>query len=91
VRQVALTSGALFAGLALIVILASIRVRFDPHGSGAEEVRVVQLLGGSAAFLLVPRALAGAVSGGAAAVLAALALWLGLVGGALAGASRVAP
>lgn len=122
VRRIAWTGAALFAGLALITILASIRVRFDPR---SQELRVVHLLGGSSAFVVVPRALAGALSGIAAALLAALALQLvlalygdaiegvlatsivapaalhllvfvgvgaalGLVGGALAGASRVA-
>lgn len=122
VRQIAWTGAALFAGLALITILASIRVRFDPR---SQELRVVHLLGGSSAFVVVPRALAGALSGIVAALLAvgALALVLacygeaiegalatslmapalahvamfvgvgavlGLVGGALAGASRVA-
>jgi cell division protein FtsX len=88
-------------------------------------MRVVNLLGGSSAFVIVPRALAGALSGLVAALLAAGALQivlhvygetfsqlfpaavtapaamhllmfvgvgasLGLVGGALAGASRVA-
>lgn len=122
VRQIAWTGAALFAGLALITILASIRVRFDPR---SQELRVVHLLGGSSAFVVVPRAIAGALSGVAAALLAAGALQLvlalygdtiervlatalmapallhvlmfvgvgaavGLVGGALAGASRVA-
>jgi cell division transport system permease protein len=122
VRRIAWAGALLFAGLALIVILASIRVRFDPR---SQELRVVHLLGGSPAFVIVPRALAGALSGIAAALLAtlalqvALAIWgdaigkllatsvmapaaahvflfiaagaaLGLVGGALAGASRVA-
>jgi cell division transport system permease protein len=122
VRRIAWAGALLFAGLALIVILASIRVRLDPR---SQELRVVHLLGGSPAFVIVPRALAGALSGIAAALLAvlalevALAVWgdalgkllatsvmtpafahvalfvaagasLGLVGGALAGASRVA-
>ena len=122
VRQIAWTGAALFAGLALITMLASLRVRFDPR---SQELRVVHLLGGSSAFVVVPRAIAGALSGIAAALLAALALQivlavygdaiegvlatalmapaaihimmfvgvgatLGLVGGALAGASRVA-
>jgi cell division transport system permease protein len=122
VRQIAWTGAALFAGLALITILASIRVRFDPR---SQELRVVHLLGGSSAFVVVPRAIAGALSGIAAALLAVgalqlvLALYgeaiekilatslmapaflhvvmfvgvgaaLGLIGGALAGASRVA-
>ena len=122
VRRIAWTGAALFAGLALIVMLASIRVRFDTR---SQEVRVVHLLGGSPAFMIIPRALAGAMSGIVAALLAAGSLQLvlvlygdsisavlakqlvmpagmhflvfigvgaslGLVGGALAGASRVA-
>lgn len=122
VRRIAWAGAVLFAGLALIVILASIRVRLDPR---RQELRVVHLLGGGPAFVIVPRALAGALSGMAAALLAALglqialAVWgdaigkllatsvmmpaamhvlifvaagasLGLVGGVLAGASRVA-
>jgi cell division transport system permease protein len=122
VRRIAWTGAALFAGLALITILASIRVRLDPR---SQELRVIHLLGGSSAFVIIPRALAGALSGVVAAILAALTLQLvlalygesiervlatsliapaalhilmfigvgaalGLVGGALAGASRVA-
>ena len=122
VRHIAWTGAALFAGLALITILASIRVWFDPR---SQELRVVHLLGGSSAFVIVPRALAGALSGIVAALLATGALQivralqgsaiervlatelvaptalhvlmfvgvgaaLGLLGGALAGASRVA-
>ncbi|HLL21775.1 MAG TPA: permease-like cell division protein FtsX [Kofleriaceae bacterium] len=122
VRQIAWTGAALFAGLALITILASIRVRLDPRG---REMHVVHLLGGSSAFVIVPRALAGALSGVVAALLAAVgiqlvlaiygdaiervlatslvapaalhvalfvgvAALLGLVGGGIAGASRVA-
>lgn len=117
VRRIAWTGAVLFAVLALVVILAAIRVRLDAR---ADELRVVRLLGGSPAFVIVPRALAGAFSGLAAALLAVIALQavlavygdalpavarataihvlgfvgvgaaLGLVGGALAGASRVA-
>lgn len=84
VRQIAWTGAALFAGLALITILASIRVRFDPR---SQEMRVVHLLGGSSAFVIIPRALAGALSGVAAALLAAgaLQLLLALYGDAIEG------
>ena len=115
IRRLAWTGSALFALLALVVILAAVRVRLDAR---ADELRIVELLGGSPAFVIVPRALAGALSGLLAAVLAVIALQttlaiydlpalapatmlhvlgfvgvgaaLGLVGGTLAGASRVA-
>ena len=118
IRRIAWIGAALFAGLALIVILAAVRVRMETR---ADEMRVVHLLGGSPAFVIVPRALAGALSGLVAAMLATACLYtvlavygdklpvviapataihmlvfvaigasLGLVGGALAGASRVA-
>lgn len=127
VRKLGWTGAALFAGLALIVVLAAIRVRLD---RSPRELAVARLLGASPAFTIVPTALAGALSGAAAAVVAALALrlalhlegdavtrqlagslgpvelvvpaalhvvlfvglgaFLGLLGGGLAGASRVA-
>ena len=115
IRRLAWTGSAMFALLALVVILAAVRVRLDAR---TDELRIVQLLGGSPAFVIVPRALAGALSGLLAAVLAVIALQivlaiydvpslapataahvlgfvgvgaaLGLVGGTLAGASRVA-
>ena len=127
VRMLAWTGAALFAGLALIIVLAAIRVRLD---RGTHELAVCQLLGAGPSFTLIPTALAGALSGALAALLAAIALiaglhvygdalasslsssigpvdlivpalahlalfvalgaMLGLVGGGLAGASRVA-
>lgn len=127
VRVVAWSSAALFAGLALIIVLAAIRVRLD---RSRDELAVAHLLGAGPGFIVVPTALAGALQGAAAALLAAggvlamvrvygdevlaslasslgpielvipagveLAVFvaagaaLGLVGGALAGASRVA-
>jgi len=127
VRVVAWSGAALFAGLALIIMLAGIRVRLD---RSRDELAVAHLLGAGPGFLVVPTALAGALQGAAAALLAAgavlaalraygddvlgavasalgpvelmlpagieLALFvaagaaIGLVGGALAGASRVA-
>ena len=127
VRVVAWSGAALFAGLALIILLSAIRVRLD---RSRHELAVAQLLGASPSFLIIPTALAGALQGAAAALLAAgavlavlraygdeviaalaaslgpvelippagveLALFvaagatIGLVGGALAGASRVA-
>lgn len=126
IRYGAWGGAALFAGLALIIVLAAIRVRLD---RSRDELAVAQLLGAGPSFLVIPTALAGAVQGAAAALLATTALWaalsaygaaitaritsalgevalvapsaihvalfvavgagLGLVGGALAGASRV--
>ncbi len=73
VRGVAWVGGALLAGLALIVVLAAIRVRLD---RGAREQATLHLLGASPAFSIVPTALAGALQGALAALLAAAALWL---------------
>lgn len=126
IRYGAWGGAALFAGLALIIVLAAIRVRLD---RSRDELAVAHLLGAGPSFLVIPTALAGAVQGAAAALLATVALWagiatygaaivsrlsgslgavalavpsaihvvlfvavgagLGLVGGALAGASRV--
>lgn len=127
VRVVGWSGAALFAGLALIIVLAAIRVRLD---RSRDELAVAHLLGAGPSFLVIPTAFAGALQGAAAALLAALgvvavirvhgeaiatslaatlgpvelalpagvdlALFvaagaaIGLVGGALAGASRVA-
>ena len=127
IRLVAWGGAAMFAGLALIIVLAAIRVRLD---RSRDEIAVAELLGASPSFHVIPSALAGAMQGALAALLAAAAVWggvqlygtsitdalgsslgpvelilpgnlellifiasgagLGLVGGALAGASRVA-
>jgi cell division protein FtsX len=127
VRTLAWGAAALFAGLALLVVLATVRVRLD---RGRHEIAVAQLLGAGPGFVVIPTAVAGAVQGAIAAALAAgLAAWgvrawgpdliaglrhaggavgfaplalpelavfvgvgaaLGLLGGALAGASRAA-
>ncbi|MBL0215127.1 MAG: hypothetical protein IPQ07_14725 [Myxococcales bacterium] len=127
IRLVGWAAAAMFAGLALITVLAAIRVRLD---RSRDEFAVAHLLGAGPGFHVIPTALAGALQGAVAAVLAALAVWggarlygesitdalagslgsvelviptgielvlfiaagaaLGLVGGALAGASRVA-
>ncbi len=73
VRGVAWVGGALLAGLALVIVLAAIRVRLD---RGAREQATLHLLGASPAFSIVPTALAGALQGALAALLAAAALWL---------------
>ncbi|MGE0547674.1 MAG: cell division protein FtsX [Kofleriaceae bacterium] len=127
IRLVAWTGAMLFAGLALVIVLAAIRVRLD---RSRRDVAVAHLLGAHPSFTVIPTAVAGAMQGMAAALVAAIALWaalraygdavvasvtaaigpveliapgavgflvfllgggmLGLAGGALAGASRVA-
>lgn len=83
-RAVAWAGAALFAGLALMIVLAAIRVRLDPgraHGRwslGGDELVVAQLLGAGPSFLVFPTALAGALSGVLAALLAVAALAAGL-------------
>ncbi len=66
---------ALLAGLALVVVLAAIRVRFERD---RQEHAVLHLLGASSAFSVVPTALAGAVLGLCASLGASLLVWLGL-------------
>lgn len=74
-RALAWIGAALLAGLALIVVLAAIRVRLD---RGRQELAVARLLGAGPGFFVVPTALAGALSGLAGAGLAALAVGLGV-------------
>lgn len=75
VRVVAWGAAAVLAGLALIVVLATTRVRLDRD---PQENRVLALLGASAAFTIVPTALAGAVHGIVAALLAAAGIGIAL-------------
>jgi cell division transport system permease protein len=75
VRTVAWTGAALLSGLALIIVLATMRVHLE---RGARERRVLHLLGASPLFMAVPTALAGALQGAFAAALAGLALCIGL-------------
>jgi cell division protein FtsX len=81
-RALAWGGAALLSGLALAGVLAAIRVRL---GRGERELAVARLLGAGPGFLAVPAALAGALTGLGAAVLAAIAVGLGLhrYGGAL--------
>jgi len=85
VRIVAWTGAALLAGLALIVVLAFIRVRLD---RAEQELGVLHLLGASPSFIIVPTALAGALQGTVAALFAAGALAAGvsIYGDGIAGA-----
>jgi cell division protein FtsX len=64
VRVVAWSGGALFAGLALLVALAAVRVRFD---RGRRELAVAQLLGAGPGYVAIPSALAGMLQGALAA------------------------
>jgi cell division protein FtsX len=75
VRKLAWGAAALFAGLALITVIAAIRVRLD---RGRQELAVAELLGAGPGFLVIPTALAGAAQGIAAAVLATVLLAIGL-------------
>jgi cell division protein FtsX len=72
VRKAAEVGALLFGLLAFVVALAAVRIRLERRES---ELRVVHLLGGGPSFMLVPAALAGAVLGALAAMLAAIALW----------------
>lgn len=79
VRSVAWLAAALFAGLALLAALSSLRVRFEETQRGRHsEWSVVELLGGSPSHLVIPTALAGAIQGLLAAALAGGLLLLGL-------------
>ena len=84
IRYVAWGGAAMFAGLALIIVLASIRVRLDRTRN---ELAVAELLGAGPTFFVIPTALAGAIHGTVAALLAAGALALGVhvYGDAIAG------
>ena len=75
VRVVAWGGAALLAGLALIIVLAFIRVRLD---RAERELTVMHLLGAAPSFIIVPTAVAGALHGIVAALLAALALAAGV-------------
>ena len=87
-RGIAWALAAMFAGLALVVVLAAIRVRLD---RGRRELEVAQLLGAGPGFVVVPTALAGAIHGAAAALLATLALGLALHGYGEAFSGALAP
>jgi cell division transport system permease protein len=75
IRLVAWTGAALLAGIALIIVLAFIRVRLDRVD---RELTVMHLLGASSTFIVAPTALAGALQGAAAALLATVVLLAGI-------------
>jgi len=74
-RDVAWTGAAVFAALALIIVLAAIRVRLE---RSPREAAVLALLGAPPSFAAIPSALAGALHGALAAVIAVFAL-LGVI------------
>lgn len=85
IRTIAWSALALFSGLALIVVLAAIRVRLD-RDAARREIEVAQLLGAGPGFVVVPTALAGAIHGAIAALVATVLVLLGVhvYGGAIA-------
>ncbi len=85
VRAIAWIGAAVLSGLAVILVLAQIRVRLERD---RREQRVLHLLGASPAFSLVPTALAGALLGLLSSLLAAgaLAVVMSAYGDVLAGA-----
>lgn len=90
IRAVAWGGAALFAGLALVMVLAAIRVRLDRD---TNELAVAELLGAGPGFLAIPTALAGALSGAVAALVAGVLLVVGLrmYGDTVAGWLSIAP
>ena len=80
VRAIAWAIAALACGLAVFVVLAALRVEL---ARSRQELAVARLLGASPSFTIAPTALAGALRGALAALLALGALELALsVGGA---------
>lgn len=59
VRAVVWSGGGVLGALALIVVLATIRVRLDRDARGRREVAVAELLGAHPGFFAIPTALAG--------------------------------
>ncbi len=74
-RAIIWTGAAVLAGLALLGVLAALRIRLERP---AHEIRVLSLLGAPSGFIALPSALAGALHGIAAAIIAALAIAGGL-------------
>jgi cell division protein FtsX len=70
-RGLAWTCAGVLAGLALVIVLAAIRVGLE---RSPREAAVLRLLGAPPGFAAIPSALAGALQGAAAAVVAAVAL-----------------
>ncbi|HEY3803363.1 MAG TPA: permease-like cell division protein FtsX [Kofleriaceae bacterium] len=74
-HELAWGAAALLGVLAIVVVTAALRLRLERD---RRELEVYELLGASPAFSAMPTAIAGALHGAAAAVLAALALVLGV-------------
>jgi cell division protein FtsX len=85
VRLVAWAGAALLAGLAIVIVVAAIRIRLD---RAERELAVAHLLGAGPAYFVIPTALAGALQAALAAVLAAALVLAGLAvyGADIAGA-----
>jgi len=89
-RGIAWPGAAVLAALAAAIALAAVRLRCS---RSRREAAVLQLLGASPGFVAIPSALAGALHGALAAVVAALAIGAVLAGhpGALAAIELVPP
>ena len=89
-RRIAWPAATVLAGLALIIAVAVVRVGLARSG---REARVLALLGASPAFTALPSALAGALHGICAALIAALALGMAVFapGAPLAAFAQAAP
>ncbi|TMQ14823.1 MAG: hypothetical protein E6J91_14560 [Deltaproteobacteria bacterium] len=72
-RAIAWAGAAVFAAIALLIALAAVRIGLDRPD---REAAVLALLGASPGFTAIPSALAGALYGACAALLAALTLGL---------------
>lgn len=76
VRSAIWTAAGLLAALALVVVLAAVRVRLERD---KKEQQVLHLLGASPAFTAVPTALAGALLGLFAGLCATIVLGVGML------------
>lgn len=76
-RRIAWIAAAVFAGLALVIALAAVRLGLERP---EREAAVLALLGAPAGFSALPSAVAGALYGATAAAIAALALGLAMQG-----------
>jgi len=74
-RAFVYSGAALLAGLAVVIVLAAIRVRLERD---RQEHAVLHLLGASPLFSIVPAALAGAALGLVASLGASLLVWFGV-------------
>jgi len=79
-RAFVYAGAALLAGLAIVVVLAAIRMRLDlgRAGDDRQERAVLHLLGAGPMFSIVPAALAGTALGLGASLGASLVVWIGI-------------